>query len=173
MTDLSYFFTALQGTPQTTFVTVVATSIPLAQRGDLGRTPVFTQTDLGFTHRYKFGKDGRFTAAFDINALNVFNQNTVTAFTTAKYRVSNAIAASDVDPTYNANTQTLTTVMNRILNGQIGAQIAGLASGANLSINGAPGAATNGRGNPISSLYGKDSGYQSARAIRIGFRFVF
>jgi hypothetical protein len=173
MTDLSYFFTALQGTPQTTFVTVVATSIPLDKRGDLGRTPVFTQTDLGFTHRYKFGKDGRFTAAFDINALNVFNQNTVTSFTTAKYRVSNAIAASDIDPTYNANTQTLTTVMNRILNGQIGAQIAGLASGANLSINGAPVQQPTEGAIRSSSLYGKDGGYQGARSIRIGFRFVF
>ena len=172
-TDLSYFFTALQGTPQTTFVTVVATSIPLDRRGDLGRTPVLTQTDLSLSHRYKFGRDGRFTAAFDIDALNVFNQNAVTSFTTGKYRVSNAIAANDIDATYSASTQTLTNVLNKILNGQIGAQISGLASGANLSINGAPGAATNGRGNPVSSLYGKDAGYQSSRGIRIGFRFIF
>ena len=87
--------------------------------------------------------------------------------------MSNAIAANDIDAVYNANTQTLTNVLNKILNGQIGAQISGLASGANLSINGAPGAATNGRGNPVSSLYGKDAGYQNSRAIRIGVRFIF
>lgn len=172
-TDLSYFFQALQGTPQTTFVSVVATSIPLDRRGDLGRTPVLTQTDLSLSHKYRFGRDGRYTVAFEIDALNVFNQNAVTSLTTTKYRVSNTIAASDIDATYNANTQTLTNVINKILNGQIGAQIAGLASGANLSINGAPGAATNGRGNPVSSLYGQPGGYQGSRTIRIGARFSF
>ncbi|MCG3159830.1 MAG: hypothetical protein JMDDDDMK_00850 [Acidobacteria bacterium] len=170
-TDLNFFYTAQQGTPQTTFVTVVATSIPLNKRGDLGRTPILTQTDLSLTHRYKI-KD-RYTLAFDFNVLNAFNQNTVTSFVTGKYRVTNTISAIDVDPTYNAATQTLTTVINRILNGQIGPQIAGLASGANRSIQGAPGAATNGRTNPISSLYGQPSGYQGTRSIRFGFRFTF
>ncbi len=170
-TDLSFFFTGLQGTPQTTFVTVVATSIPLSKRGDLGRTPVFTQTDFSLTHRYKIKE--RYSIAFDFNVLNAFNQNTVIGLATGKYRVTNTIAASDVDPTYNANTQTLTTVLNRILSGQIGAQIAGLASGANLSIQGAPGASTNGRTNPLSSLYGQPSIYQSLRNVRLGFRFNF
>ncbi len=172
-TDLSFFFTALQGTPQTTFVTIAASSIVLSKRGDLGRTPVFTQTDLSLTHRYKFGKDGRYSLAFDFNALNAFNQNTVTSLTTAKYRVTNTIAAIDIDPTYNANTQTLTNVFNKILNGQIGPQIAGLASGANLSIQGAPGTTTNGRTNPVSSLYGQPSNYQGIRNVRFGFRFIF
>jgi TonB dependent receptor len=170
-TDLTYFYTAQQGTPQTTFVTVVATSIPLVKRGDLGRTPVLTQTDLSLTHRYKI-KD-RYTLAFDFNVLNAFNQNTVTSLVTAKYRVTNTIAASDIDPTYTAATQTLTNVLNRILNGQIGPQIAGLASGANRSIQGATGAATNGRTNPVSSLYGQPSGYQGIRNVRFGFRFTF
>lgn len=172
-TDASFFFTALQGTPQTTFVTVVATSIPLSVRNDLGRTPVLTQTDLALTHRYKIGKDSRYSVAFDFNVLNAFNQNTVIALTTAKYRVTNTIAASDIDPTYNANTQTLTNVLNKILNGQIQAQIDGLASGANRSIQGAAGASTNGRTNPLSSLYGQPSSYQGSRTVRFGFRFVF
>lgn len=169
-TDLNFFFTAQQGTPQTTFVTVAATSIPLSRRGDLGRTPALTQTDLALTHRYKIK---RYTMAFDINVLNAFNQNTVTSLVTGKYRVTNTIAASDIDPTYNASTQTLTTVLNRILGGQIGAQIDGLATGANRSIQGAAGAATNGRPNPISSLYGQPSGFQGIRNVRFGFRFTF
>lgn len=172
-TDLSFFYIAQQGTPQTTFVNVVATSIPLSKRGDLGRTPTFSQTDFSLTHRYRFGNDGRYSLAFDINAANAFNQNTVTSFVTAKHRVTNTIAASDIDPTYVAATQTLTNVLNRILNGQIGPQIAGLASGANLSIQGAPGAATNGRTNPISSLYGQPNVYQAIRNVRFGFRFTF
>jgi hypothetical protein len=172
-TDLSFYFNALQGTPQTTFVSIVASSIVLTKRGDLGRTPVLTQTDLSLTHRYKFGRDGRFTLAFDFNALNAFNQNTVTSLQTGKYRVTNTISAIDIDPTYNANTQTLTTVMNRILSGQIQAQIDGLASGANRSIQGAAGSSTNGRTNPISSLYGQPGGYQGSRTVRLGVRFIF
>lgn len=170
-TDLTFFYTAQQGTPQTTFVTVAATSVPLEKRGDLGRTPALTQTDLALTHRYKM-KD-RFTLAFDVNVLNAFNQNTVTSLVTGKYRVTNTISASDIDPNYNAATQTLTNVLNKILNGQIGPQLAGLASGANRSIQGAAGSATNGRTNPISSLYGQPSGYQGIRNVRFGFRFTF
>jgi hypothetical protein len=145
----------------------VATSIPLDKRGDL-RTPVLTQTDLSLSHRYRFGRDGRFTAAFDIDALNVFNQNAVTALTTAKYRVSNAIAKNDINATYNANTQTLTNVLNNILNGQIGAQITGLASG-RISVSTAPRCGDEWTRESVSSLYGKPSGYQGSRSIRIGF----
>jgi hypothetical protein len=170
-TDLSFFYTALQGTPQTTFVDVVASSIVLSKRGDLGRTPVLTQTDLSLTHRFKIKE--RYSLAFDFNVFNVFNQNTVTSLVTTKYRVTNVIAAIDVDATYDADTQTLTNVFNQILNGQVGAQIDGLASGANRSIQGAPGTRTNGRTNPISSLYGQPSGYQDARGVRFGLRFTF
>jgi hypothetical protein len=162
-TDLTYFFTAQQGTPQTTFVTIGASSIVLSERGDLGRSPALTQTDLALTHRFKVKE--RYTLAFDFNVLNAFNQNTVTTLVTAKYRVTNAIATSDIDPTYNAATQTLTNVMNRILSGQIGPQIEGLANGTNRSLTGRP--------NPISSLYGQPAGYQGTRNVRFGFRFTF
>jgi Carboxypeptidase regulatory-like domain/TonB-dependent Receptor Plug Domain len=168
-TDLSFFYTGLQGTPITTFVTVFATSIPLVKRGDLGRTPVYTQTDLSFTHRFKVKE--RYTFAFDFNVINAFNQNTPVTLVTSKYRVSNTISASDIDPTYNSNTQTLTSVLNKILNGQIGAQVAGLASGANTSISGTT--ATAGRTNPVSSLYGQPSLYQAIRNVRFGFRLTF
>jgi hypothetical protein len=176
-TDLSFFYTALQGTPQTTFVNVVASSIVLSKRGDLGRTPALTQTDLSLTHRFKI--KGRFSLAFDFNVFNVFNQNTVTSLTTGKYRVTNTIAAIDIDPTYDGHTQTLTNAFNKILGGQIGPQIEGLASGANRSIQGAPpqlgqpDPLTKGRTNPISSLYGQPSDYQGARNVRFGLRFNF
>jgi len=73
-TDASFFFTALQGTPITTFVNVVATSIPLSKRGDLGRTPPLTQTDFSLRHNYKFKE--HYTASFEFNVLNLFNQKT-------------------------------------------------------------------------------------------------
>ena len=163
--DLSFFYTAMQGTPQTTFITVVATSIPLIKRGDLGRTPAFTQTDLSWTHRYRFGNDGNYSLAFDFNVLNVFNQNTVTSFTTSRYRTTNTIGATDIDPAYVASTQTLIPILNRILNGQIGTQLTQLENGGLPSLTGRP--------NPHSSLYGQPSGYQGIRNVRFGLRFQF
>lgn len=164
-TDFSFFQTILQGTPQTTFISVVATSIPLSKRGDLGRTPTFWQTDLSLSHRYKFGRDNRLALVFDVNALNAFNNNTVIGLGTSRYRVTNAIAATDIDPTYNASTQTLIPILNKIILGQIGTQLAQLENG------GLPSLA--GRSNPKNALYGKPQTYQAARSVRFGFRLIF
>jgi hypothetical protein len=164
--DFSFFYTAMQGTPQTTFVTVVATSIPLIKRGDLGRTPTFTQTDLSWTHHYRFGnEDGHYELAFDFNVLNVFNQNTVTSLSTTRYRTTNTIGATDIDPTYVAANQTLIPILNKILTGQIGSQLNQLENGGLPSLTGRP--------NPHSSLYGHPSGYQGARSVRFAIRFSF
>jgi hypothetical protein len=48
-------------------------------RGDLGRSPTYSQTDFSVTHRYRFGRDGRFTIAGDLNILNLFDQKTLLA----------------------------------------------------------------------------------------------
>jgi hypothetical protein len=164
-TDLSFFWQALQGTPQTTMINVVATSIPLTKRGDLGRTPTYSQMDLALTHNYKFGKDENYALAFSFNVFNVFNQNTVTGLSTSRYRVSNTIVASDADSNYDADTQTLNAVLNQILMGQIGTQLNQLENGGLPSLGGKP--------NPLSSLYGQTNGYQAARALRLGLRFTF
>src|SRR5262249_34262758 len=156
------FYQALGGTPQTTFINVVATQIPLLKRGDLGRSPILTQTDLALTHRYKFGKDEHYTLAFDFNVLNAFNQNTVTRLNTTRYRVTNTIVASDIDPNYDSGTQTLTSVLNKILNGQVGSTLNQLESGGLPSLGGRP--------NPHSSLYGQPTSYQGARSVRFGVR---
>ncbi|MBO0720174.1 MAG: TonB-dependent receptor, partial [Blastocatellia bacterium] len=164
-TDLSFFFTALQGTPQTTFINIVSSSIPLTARGDLGRTPPYTQTDLALTHRYKFGKSAQYSLAFSFNVYNIFNQNAVTRLNSTKYRVNNTIQAADIDPNYDALTQTLTGVFNQILMGQIGPVLQELNNGTLPSMGGIS--------NPISSLYGQPSIYQAARNVRLGLRFSF
>lgn len=74
-TDVSFFTTAQSGTPRTTFVNIFGIPIPETKRGDLGRTPIFTQTDLNLTHRIRFGNDNRFAVAFDFNVINVFNES--------------------------------------------------------------------------------------------------
>lgn len=166
-TEFSFFQQILQGTPQTTFISVVATSIPLSKRGDLGRTPAFWQTDLSLSHKYKFGRDNRFAIVADVTFANAFNNNSVLGFNTTKFAQNNTISGLDIDPCYNpdgivnpgcttANTL-LTPALNAVLNGQIGAQISGLQ---------AP-------DNPINALYGKPSLYQATRNVRFGFRFIF
>lgn len=83
-TEISGFQTVTSGTPQTTYIYSSSGLTPqiLYGRGDLGRSPVFSQTDLAVTHRYRFGSDNRFTVAFDVNVSNLFNQDTVTSLWT-------------------------------------------------------------------------------------------
>lgn len=164
-TELSFFQQALSGTPITTFVTIVATAIPLSKRGDLGRTPNFYQTDLALSHRYNFGRDNRFSMVFDINVLNAFNNNSIIAVNATRYRTLNTISGSDIDPTYNADTQTLTGILNTILSGGISTQLQQLENGGLPSLNG--------RSNPKSSTYGQASRYQDTRNVRFGFRLIF
>lgn len=171
-TDLSFFFSAFQGTQQTTFANFGNTSIPLSKRGDLGRTPAFTRTDIALTHKFKITE--RYRMSFNINLINAFNQNSITGVYTDRYRTTNAIAWEDIDPKYLAENQTLTKVMNQILNGQIGTVLTQLENGTLPSLRyedddeniiQLP--------NPHSSLYGKASGYQAGRSIRFGFKFEF
>ena len=157
-TEISFFQQALQGTPQTTFINVVATDIPLSKRGDLGRTKPYYQTDFSITHRYRFGQDARYTVAFNIDLLNAFNNNSPLTLDTVRYKNVNGITTADIDPTFDQNTQTPTAILNKVLNGQIGPQISALANSAT---------------NPISTTYGLPTSYQEPRNIRFGFRFLF
>jgi Carboxypeptidase regulatory-like domain/TonB-dependent Receptor Plug Domain len=47
-------------------------------RGDLGRTPTLTQTDLYLAHRFNFG--GRFGFEVSANVLNIWDEDTVTSY---------------------------------------------------------------------------------------------
>ena len=78
-TELSAFQTVSSGTPQTTriFLVSVVTPAIFLKRGDLGRGPTFSQTDFNITHRYRFGRDDRFTIAGDLNFLNLLYNDRV------------------------------------------------------------------------------------------------
>ena len=82
--EFSAFQTITSGQPQTTTIYGASTVTPqiFLERGDLGRTPTYSQTDFNFTHRYRWGTDKRFTMAFDLNMLNLWDQKTVTAIYT-------------------------------------------------------------------------------------------
>lgn len=154
-TEISGFQTVTSGQPQTTTIYGASTVTPqiLLGRGDLGRSPVFSQTDLSFTHRYRFGHDGGMTLAIDLNLLNVFDQSTVTAI----YTVLNPSTAQVNGPalgfpnttTGYANGYTSGTLLNAIL-----ARIASQPDRSDIR-------------------YKQPYLYQSPRTVRFGFRILF
>lgn len=76
--ELSLFQIVQSGTPITSRVDLIFDAyVPLFGRGDLGRTEMYTQTDLGLAYRYKFGRDNRFGLQFNIDVLNAFNEANV------------------------------------------------------------------------------------------------
>jgi carboxypeptidase family protein len=152
-TELSLFQTITSGTPQTTAIYGASTVTPqiFLGRGDLGRTPTFTQTDFSLTHRVRFGTDNRFSAAFDLNFLNLFDQETVTGI----YTIQNPSTAP-----VNAGALGLSQV----------AYANGLTGGTLLPLINARIASQPDRSD---IRYGMDQLFQSPRTVRFGVRFLF
>ncbi|REJ75279.1 MAG: hypothetical protein DWQ47_07270 [Acidobacteria bacterium] len=82
-TTVSGFTTIQSGTPVTTQYTLRPSSFGrwsfgrwsvLFGRGDLGRTEVFTETDLAIRHTYRFGRDNRFSVEPYIEIRNIFDE---------------------------------------------------------------------------------------------------
>jgi len=120
-------------------------------RGDLGRSPMYSQTDLNLTHRYRFGQDSRYTLAFDLNILNLFDQATVAGIYTTMNPSSapvNAAALGLSNVAY-ANGYTGGTLLTAI-----NARIASQADRSDIR-------------------YRPSFLYQSPRTVRFGFRILF
>jgi len=164
MTDISFFTTAQSGTPKTSFISIFFIPIPETTRGDLGRTPTFTQTDLSFTHRYRFGNDGRFAVAFDFNVLNVLNQNTILAVNQNKH--------SGYFGYTQGTTGNYVTDINTLTSSGVLAQYQ--AAEAAFCINpAAPTANTCGTGVTRNVAFNQPISWQDPRTVRFGFRFQF
>lgn len=152
-TEISAFQTITSGQPQTTTIYGASTVTPqiFLERGDLGRTPTYSQTDFSVTHRYRFGQDDRFTMAFDLNVLNLFDQDTVTAIYTVRNPSTAPVNASalGLSQVAYANGYTGGTLLNAI-----NARIASQADRSDIR-------------------YGLPYIYQSPRAVRFGFRLLF
>jgi len=71
-TDLAGTQLAYQGTPITTRLGFLSADHIVAGRGDLGRTPIFTQTDLLVTHRWNITE--RVQVLFTFNVLNLWDE---------------------------------------------------------------------------------------------------
>ena len=158
-TEISAFQTVTSGTPQTTSIYGQSSVTPqlFYSRGDLGRTPVFSQTDLSVTHRYRFGKDNRFTLAADLNFLNLWDQATVTGIyptmnTTTGRPNADALFASSpsaLRSSLYANAYTSGALLQPILN--------------HLAVT----------TDALDKRYKMPQLYQSPRTVRFGFRFLF
>jgi hypothetical protein len=153
--EFSAFQTITSGQPQTTTIYGASTVTPqiFLERGDLGRTPTYSQTDFNFTHRYRWGTDKRFTMAFDLSMLNLWDQKTVTAI----YTVMNPSTAPVNGPALGFP-NTTTGYSNGYANGSLfDAILARIAS----------------RGDRSDIRYKMPYLYQSPRTVRFGVRLLF
>jgi hypothetical protein len=152
-TEISAFQTVTSGQPQTTTIYGASSITPqiLLGRGDLGRSPTFSQTDLSVTHRYRFGRDDRFTLAADLNFLNLFDQATVTGIYTTMNPSTAQVSAGalGLSEVAYANGITGGTQLNQIL-----ARIASQPDRSDIR-------------------YKQPFLYQLPRTVRFGFRFLF
>jgi carboxypeptidase family protein/TonB-dependent receptor-like protein len=154
-TEFSLYQTIQSGTPMTSTIQFITTTI-FTKRGDLGRTPTFTQTDGAITHRYRFGTDKRLTLAGDLNFINLWNQATVT---------SKSTSVTAIGISYPSFPQFIAGGFPGLLNaynkgellGQINTYLAGTPTALNRK----------------SNLYGLANGFQGPRSVRFGVRFIF
>ncbi|HEX2639770.1 MAG TPA: TonB-dependent receptor, partial [Pyrinomonadaceae bacterium] len=161
-TDLSFFTTIESGTPRTTFVNIFGVPIPETKRGDLGRTPTFSQTDLNLTHRIKFGRENRYAVALNFNVINAFNQNTVLVFdqnkTSGYWALSEGSVVTGGDTAAATNVLTSTGVLAQYAAAEqtvcAGFSICGAGVARNLAFQ-----------TPLA--------WQEPRSVRFGFRFIF
>ena len=150
-TEISGFQTVTSGTLQTTTIYGASGTTPqiLYGRGDLGRTPTFSQTDLAVTHRYKFGRDNRFTMALDVNVSNLFDQDTMTSvWTTMNQGAVYGSALGITNREYNIRYQ----------NGEILEDILDF---------------INARPDRLDARYKQPFTFQGSRTVRFGFRLLF
>ncbi len=159
-TFFSFFQTIESGTPQTTAVDVLNGSgmyLVYTKRGDLGRSPAFTQTDFNVSHSFKFGRDGKFKLVGDLTVNNIWNQHTVTAINPRRW------IQDGPDVSIGGELDDIA-FENSVINGQAGALYDALDTFVNPNVS---------DGSNRNILYGQPSAYQARRSIRFGFRLVF
>jgi len=83
-TQMGVNFVAFSGLPNTTSVTYKGVPVFVYGRNDIGRSPVYTQTDLNFTQSISLPRNMRMNLQFNID--NLFDQMTETAKFAAAYR---------------------------------------------------------------------------------------
>jgi len=164
LTEFSGFTTVQSGTPLTTRFTFLSIDNTILNgRGDLGRSEAFTQTDFAVRHKYRFGSNERFTMAFDLDILNLFNEsNVLRVFENIVPGINfsgSRIGLSSNAPTAEAQFQRQPTrdEIVRVIN---------LPANPSLPLS------QRGNGGP-DPRFGLPTTFQDGRTVRLGFRFLF
>jgi outer membrane receptor protein involved in Fe transport len=98
-TTFSLSQVVFSGTPLSSEVTFIVPAF-FAGRGDLGRTPTYTQTDILLAHRYNVTE--RVAMKVDMNVINLFNQAVVVGKTVRLNRNGDLDGLADPFGGYNA-----------------------------------------------------------------------
>jgi hypothetical protein len=163
-TTVSAFTTIQSGTPLTTIYNLYSLGTTILNgRGDLGRTEMFTETDLSISHRYRFGRDNRFTFEPFIDIRNLFDEDNVlgvqtnistTNFTAATLSTARAGCTTCGDEA---------AVFQTIFNGTgIRQFVLNFLSSEQSTI-----------ASRTLNTYGQANSFQAPRDVRFGFRFFF
>ncbi len=145
---------AFSGAPDSTSVIYQSAPTLPYGRGDMGRTPFYTQTDFSLAHTVKITE--RYSARFEANFINLLNQNAVVSRTTQINRTG-AISAAQLP-------------LSKFFGGY---DVKKFVYPGNYLTGGTP------QYNPIYGLPGGNyraggaGAYQNPRNIRIGVRFLF
>ena len=96
-TEVGSFFYVESGTPITTYVyTVNGIPAMVNGRGDIGRTPPLTQTDLVVAHEVKISESKKLR--FEFNMINLFNEKTARhLFNCLNYDCVTGLASSSIN----------------------------------------------------------------------------
>ena len=161
VTTVSSFTSFQSGSPITTIYNLynLGTTI-LYGRGDLGRTEMFSETDLAISHKYKFGRDNRFELEPYVEIRNLFDERNEIAFQTTISGTN--FVASNLTGAGCTTCATEAAVFNTIFNGS------GIQSAVDNYIN-TRGVSSTGLRND----YGQANTFQAGRDVRFGFRFIF
>lgn len=159
-TEFGAFQTFQSGLPQSTVVSFIV-PIFLNGRNDLGRTPMFSQTDFTVTHRYKFGRDGRFGLAVNLNIINLWDQDTTIGrqTTLTNYSIYGFGSTNGVALGYGCASGDYPCLLNKFNSGALYSQI-----NANLDTR---------LPNVKRTDFNMDNAFQGPRGVRFGFKFTF
>lgn len=154
-TQFSLFTTMQSGVPVTSFYTLYAAAV-LNGRGDLGRTPVYTNTDFAIQHTYKFGGSERYGLVFDFNVLNLFNEANTLYLVDTPAGINPSLGTLGLPATVTNEPQALNYILTNGITSQFQAY---------LNSTTAP--------QRKNTAVGLANSFQGGRQVRLGIRFTF
>lgn len=154
-TQFSLFSSIQSGVPVTSFYTLYAAAVAFG-RGDLGRTPVFTNSDFAIQHTYKFGGNERYGLVFDFNVLNLFNEANTLYLADTPAGINPSLGTLGLPASVTNEPQALNYILTNGITTQLNAY---------LNSTTAP--------QRRNTAWGLPNSFQGGRQVRFGVRFTF